>query len=71
MYHLSYMDELIDLWWCWLTGVEKGVKNYSHGLGRNLKELAVKTLTFCHIEATSSRGKHCRPTTVVGTANYV
>jgi len=33
-----------------LTGVEKGVKNYSRGLGRNLKELAVKTLTFCHIE---------------------
>jgi len=51
MYHLSYMDELIDLWWWWLTGVEKGVKNYSRGLGRNLKELAVKTLTFCHIEA--------------------
>jgi len=44
------MAELIDLWWWWLTGVEKEVKNYSCGLGRNLKELAVKTLTFCYIE---------------------
>jgi len=44
------MGELIDLWWWWLTGVEKGVKNYSRGLGRNPKELAVKTLTFCHID---------------------
>jgi len=43
------MATLIDLWWWWWTGVEKGVKNYSHGLGRNLQELAIKTLTFCHI----------------------
>jgi len=31
-------------------GVEKGVINYSCRLGRNLKEFAVKTLTFCYIE---------------------
>jgi len=45
------MAELIDLWWWWLTGVENGVKNYSRGLGRNVKELAVKTLTFYYIES--------------------
>jgi len=38
-----------------LTGVKNGVKNYSRGLGRNVKELAVKTLTFCYIDGRSRR----------------
>jgi len=56
------MAELIDLWWWWLTGVEKGVKNDSRRLGRNLKELPVKTLTFCHIDAGAWVGKNWRGT---------
>jgi len=44
------MAELLDLLWGSLTGVENGVRNYSRRLGRNVKELAVKTLTFSYIE---------------------
>jgi len=33
-----------------LTRVENGVKNYSCRISRNLKELAVKTLTFYYID---------------------
>jgi len=53
------MALLIDLWWWWLTRVENEVKNYSRRLGRNLKELALKTLTFYYIDII------CNPNTKV------